>query len=124
MSYGPHDTASSTPTFSFNSTFAGIPVVIEYEVEVSEDHRGADTEVIPLVCVINGHEVELCEDAGLFHPQQLQTWLAEAEAHAKDGDGAAEPDVLDVVADVFTAAAAEDRWIAERDHVHYSRAGL
>lgn len=109
---------------SFPSTFAGIPVVIKYEVEVSEDHRGADVEVVPLVCVIDGREVDLCEDAGLFHPQQLQTWLAEAQTHAKEGGDAAEPDILDVVADVFAAAAAEDRWIAERDHVHYSRAGL
>jgi hypothetical protein len=111
-------------THGFRSTFAGIPVVIKYEVEVSEDHRGADTEVIPPVCVIDGREVDLCEDAGLFHPQQLQTWLAEAEAHAEDGGDAAEPDILDVVADVFAAATAEDRWIAERDHAHYSRAGF
>jgi hypothetical protein len=116
---------SSSPfsnTHRFNSTFAGIPVVIKYEVEVSEDHRGADVEVIPLVCVIDGHEVDLCEDAGLFHPQQLQTWLGEAEADYKDGGD--DFDGYDDTPSDYDAAAAEDRWIAQRDHAHYSRAGV
>ncbi|WP_157270598.1 hypothetical protein [Azohydromonas aeria] len=109
-------------TYRFNSTFAGIPVEIEYEIEVSEDHRGADVYVLPMVCILNGHEVDLCEDAGLFHPQQLQTWLAEAEAHAKDGGN--DFDGGDYTPDAYDAAAAEDRWIAQLDHAHYSRAGV
>jgi hypothetical protein len=110
-------------THSFISTFAGIPVVIEYEVEVSEDHRGADVEVIPLVCVLDGREVDLCEDAGLFHAQQLQTWLAEAESHYKDdGDDNSEP--ADHTDSAWAAAAAEDQWMAQRDRAHYAHAGL
>ena len=97
----------SPNTHSFRSTFAGIPVVIKYEIEVSEDHRGADAEVIPLVCVIDGHEVDLCEDAGLFHPEQLQTWLAQAEARAREGGDDFDGD--DDTPDAYDAAAAEDR---------------
>jgi hypothetical protein len=112
----------SPETLTFNSTFADIPVVIGYEVEVSEDHRGRDVEIIPTVCVIGQSGVDLCEDAALFHPEQLKKWLAQAEADynslfADDG----EPDNY---ADPWAASAAEDRWIAERERVHYSRAGV
>lgn len=69
-------------TYRFTSTFAGIPVRIQYVIEVSEDQASADVEVIPEVCFLDCSDVEidLCEDAGLFHPQQLATWLAEAQA--------------------------------------------
>ncbi|WP_157118923.1 hypothetical protein [Azohydromonas lata] len=112
----------SPDVFKFDSTFAGIPVVIGYEVEVNEDHRGRDVEIIPTVCVIGQSGVDLCEDAGFFHAEQLKKWLAQAEGHynglfADDS----EPDDY---ADLWAAYAAEDRWIAQRDHVHYCRAGL
>ncbi|WP_028998137.1 hypothetical protein [Azohydromonas australica] len=112
----------SPETLTFGSTFAGIPVVIGYEIEVSEDHRGRDVEIIPTVCVIGEAGVDLCEDAGFFHPEQLKTWLTQAEADyngllADDG----EPDDY---ADPWAGAAAEDRWIAQLDRAHYSRAGL
>jgi hypothetical protein len=73
-------------TYRFTSTFAGLPVQIQYVVEVSEDHTGADVEVIPEVCFLDGNdtEIDLCEDAGLFHPQQLEIWLSEALAHYKN----------------------------------------
>jgi hypothetical protein len=66
----------SGPSFSpnvcsFPSTFAGIPVEIQYEIEVDEDHRGGDVVIIPAACVIGDHAVDLCEDAGFFHPGQL-----------------------------------------------------
>ena len=108
--------------FNFNSTFAGIPVVIEYGVEVNEDHRGRDVVVFPSACVIGDHAVDLCEDAGFFHPEQLQKWLAQAEA---DYSGLlADDSEPDGYADPWAACAAEDRWIALRDQVHYSRAGV
>ena len=112
----------SPETLTFNSTFAGIPVVIGYEIEVNEDHRGRDVEIIPTVCVIGETGVDLCEDAGLFHPDQLKQWLAQAEADYNSlfADDS-EPDDY---ADPWAASAAEDRWIAERDHAHYSRAGV
>ncbi|NML16982.1 hypothetical protein [Azohydromonas caseinilytica] len=113
---------SSPNTFSFHSAFAGIPVVIEYEVEVNEDHRGRDVEIIPTVCVINDKGVDLCEDAGYFHPDQLKTWLVEAEADYKSlGADDSEPEDYTVP---WAASAAEDCWIAQRDHAHYSRAGV
>jgi hypothetical protein len=112
----------SPDVFSFNSTFAGLPVVVQYEVDVSEDHRGRDVTVVPTLCLIGEHGVDLCEDAGFFHPVQLKKWLALAEANynglfADDSDP-------DDYADPWAATAAEDRWIAQRDHVHYCRAGL
>ncbi len=112
----------SPNVFNFNSTFAGIPVVIEYEVEVNEDHRGRDVVIIPSTCVIGDQAVDLCEDAGFFHPEQLQKWLTQAEA---DYSGLfADDSEPDDYADLWAASAAEDRWIAQRDHAHYSRAGL
>ncbi|WP_298236531.1 hypothetical protein [uncultured Azohydromonas sp.] len=113
---------SSPNTFSFHSAFAGIPVVIEYEVEVNEDHRGRDVEIIPTVCVIGETGVDLCEDAGYFHPDQLKTWLTQAEADYNSllADDS-EPNDF---ADPWAASAAEDRWIAQRDQVHYARAGV
>ncbi|WP_156902173.1 hypothetical protein [Azohydromonas australica] len=83
----------SPSIYSFKSTFAGIPVEIQYEIEVNEDHRGRDVVVIPTTCVIGSHEVDLCEDAGFFHPEQLRIWLAQAEAdHEKVGEDDGEPD--------------------------------
>jgi hypothetical protein len=110
-------------THRFTSNFAGIPVVIKYEVEVREDHRGADIDVIPLICVIAGHEVELCENAGFFHLEQLKTWLAEAEADYEN-IGADDGEPVDHTDSAWAAAAAEDQWIAQRDHAHYAHAGL
>ncbi len=107
----------SPETLTFNSTFAGIPVVIGYEVDVSEDHRGHDVEIIPTVCVIGKFGVDLCEDAGFFHPGQLKTWLAQAEA---DYNGLlADDSEPDDYADPWAASAAEDRWIAERERIHH-----
>ena len=112
---------SSSNSLSFNSTFAGIPVVIEYEVEVNEDHRGRDVEIIPTVCLIGENGVDLCEDAGFFHPEQLKKWLAQAEA---DYDSLlADDSEPDDDADPRVASAAEDRWIAERERIHHARAG-
>jgi hypothetical protein len=118
----------SSNTFRFTSTFAGIPVEIQYEIEVSEDHTSADVDVIPMVCFIDGNEIEvdLCEDAGLFHPQQLATWLVEAQADYQnlgtvDID---EPDICSSADSEYFAARAEDQFIAQRDHAHYSRAGV
>jgi hypothetical protein len=112
----------SPETLTFNSTFAGIPVVIGYEIEVSEDHRGRDVEIIPTVCVIGEAGVDLCEDAGYFHPEQLKTWLTQAEA---DYNGLlADDSEPDADTDPWSASDAEDRWIAQRDHVHYARAGV
>lgn len=112
----------SPETLTFGSTFAGIPVVIGYEVEVSEDHRGRDVEIIPTVCVIGQTGVDLCEDAGFFHPEQLKKWLAQAEADYNSllADDSEPGDY----ADPWAASAAEDRWMAQRDHVHCSRAGV
>lgn len=108
---------SSSNSVSFNSTFAGIPVVIEYEVEVNEDHCGRDVSIIPVACVIGDHAVDLCEDAGLFHPAQLKKWLAQAEG---DYDSLLADDrEPDDDADPWAASAAEDRWIAEREHIHH-----
>ncbi len=99
----------SPSVYSFNSTFAGIPVQIQYEVEANEDHRGRDVAVIPTACVIGDHEVDLCEDAGFFHPEQLKKWLAQAEAdHEKAGEDAGEPDYfLPGEAEIFLAACAD-----------------
>ena len=109
-------------TLTFDSTFAGIPVVIGYEIEVSEDLRGRDVEIIPTVCVIGEAGVDLCEEAGYFHPDQLKTWLAEAKADYKSlGADDSEPNDY---ASPWAASAAEDRWIAQRDHAHYSHAGV
>jgi hypothetical protein len=107
----------SPDVFSFNSTSAGLPVVIQYEVDVSEDHRGRDVTVVPTLCLIGEHGVDLCEDAGFFHPPQLKQWLAQADGHyeslfADDG----EPDDH---ADPWAATAAEDRWLAERERIHH-----
>jgi hypothetical protein len=112
----------SPNVYSFPSTFAGIPVEIQYEVEVSEDHRGRDVSIIPLSCLIGEHAVDLCEDAGFFHPDQLKKWLAQAEADYNSllADDSEPNDY----ADPWAASAAEDRWIAQRDRVHYSRAGV
>ncbi len=107
----------SPETLTFDSTFAGIPVVIGYEVDVSEDHRGRDVEIIPTVCVIGETGVDLCEDAGFFHPEQLKKWLAQAEA---DYDSLlADDSEPDDDADPWAASAAEDRWIAERERIHH-----
>jgi hypothetical protein len=113
----------SPTTYGFSSTFAGIPVEIQYEVEVSEDHRGQDVLIIPLACVIGEHAVDLCEDAGYFHPDQLKSWLAQAEAdfHSLFADDSEPEDNSD---SAWTAAAAKDRFIAQRDWTHYARAGL
>ncbi|WP_029002043.1 hypothetical protein [Azohydromonas australica] len=112
---------SSPNAFSFTSTFAGIPVVIEYQAEVNEDHRGQDVVIIPTACVIGDHAVDLCEDAGFFHPEQLKKWLAQAEAdHEKAGEDDSEPDDY---ADPWAASVAEDRWIGERERIHHARAG-
>ena len=107
----------SPGAFSFNSTFAGMPVEIQYEVEANEDHRGRDVSIIPVACVIGDHAVDLCEDAGFFHPVQLKKWLAQAEADydsllADDSEPADD-------ADPWDASAAEDRWIAERERIHH-----
>ena len=107
----------SPDVLSFNSTFAGIPVVIEYEVEVNEDHWGRDVVIIPTVCLIGKSGVDLCEDAGFFHPEQLKKWLTQAEGHydsllADDSEPADD-------ADPWDASAAEDRWIAERERIHH-----
>jgi hypothetical protein len=112
---------SSPNTFSLTSTFAGIPVVIEYEIEVNEDHRGRDVVIIPTGCVIGDHAVDLCEDAGFFHFDQLKKWLAQAEAdyNSLRADDS-EPDDY---TDPWAASAAEDRWIAERERIHHARAG-
>lgn len=117
----------STNTYSFGSTFADMPVKIEYEIDVSEDHRGRDVNIVPTYCVILGpdgtaHRIDLCEDAGLFHIDTLRKWQAEAEADAKGSDDG-EPEYNGAPSD-FAAAAAEDRWIAARDQAHYCRAGL
>ena len=56
-------------------------------------------------------------------PQQLQTWFVEAEADYKDG-GDDFDSYDDTPSDYDAAAAAEDRWIAQRDHAHYARAEL
>jgi hypothetical protein len=107
----------SPSAFSFHSNFASIPVVIGYEVEVNEDHRGRDVSIIPVACVIGEHAVDLCEDAGLFHPEQLKRWLVQAEADYENlsaNDGEAEDH-----ADPWAAFAAEDRWLAERESVHH-----
>jgi hypothetical protein len=113
----------SPTVYGFPSAFAGIPVEIKYEIEVSEDHRGQDVSIIPLACVIGEHAVDLCEDAGYFHPDQLKSWLAQAQADYnglfaddRGTDDCSDPD--------WAAAAAENRWIAERDRAHYARAGL
>jgi hypothetical protein len=86
---------SSSSTFSFNSTFADTPVIVEYEVEVNEDHRGQDAVVIPTACVIGDHAVDLCEDAGFFHPEQLRVDALirdhEAACVAKEADDPACP---------------------------------
>lgn len=113
---------SSPNTFGFNSTFAGIPVVIEYEVEINEDHRGRDVVIIPTACVIGDQAIDLCEDAGFFHPEQLKKWLVQAEADYNSL--LADDSEPDDYAAPWAAAAAEDRWIAQRDHIHYCRAGL
>jgi hypothetical protein len=108
----------SPSTFSFNSTFASLPVVIGYEVEINEDHRGRDVSVIPVACVIGAHAVDLCEDAGLFHPDQLKKWQAQAEADYENlfADDS-EPD--DYGDPVWAAAAAEDQWLAQRERTHH-----
>jgi hypothetical protein len=109
--------ASSSGSLSFNSTFAGIPVVIEYEVEVNEDHRGRDVAIIPTVCLIGESGVDLCEDAGFFHPEQLKKWLTQAEGHY--GSLLADDSEPDDDADPWAASAAGDRWIAERERIHH-----
>jgi hypothetical protein len=114
-------------TFTFNSTFGSVPVVIQYEVDVSEDHRGRDVTVVPTLCLIGEHGIDLCEDAGFFHPAQLKTWLAKAEANYKSlGQGADDTPDDDLPSGTleYLAAAAEDHWIAQRERAHYSRAGL
>jgi hypothetical protein len=113
----------SPSAFSFNSTFASIPVVIGYEVEINEDHRGRDVSIIPVACVIGEHAVDLCEDAGLFHSEQLKKWLAQAEADYNSvfADDLEPGNCIDPD---WAAAAAENRFIAERDNAHYSQAGL
>ena len=116
------DSDFSRSVYSFRSTFAGIPVEIQYEIEVNEDHRGRDVLIIPIACVIGEHAVDLCEDAGFFHPEQLKKWLAQAEADynslfADDG----EPDAY---TSPWAASSAEDRWIAERERIHHARAGF
>jgi hypothetical protein len=105
----------SPSAFGFNSTFASIPVVIGYEVEVNEDHRGRDVSIIPVACVISEQAVDLCEDAGFFHPEQLKKWLAEADYESLLADDS-EPDNY---ADPWAASVAEDRWIAERERIHH-----
>jgi hypothetical protein len=111
----------SRPVYSFRSTFAGIPVEIQYEIEVNEDHRGRDVVIIPTACVIGDHAVDLCEDAGFFHPQQLKKWLAQAEAdQEKTGEDDSEPDDD---ADPWAATIAEDRWIAARERIHHWHEG-
>ena len=107
----------SPNVFNFNSTFAGIPVVIEYEVEVNEDHRGRDVVIIPSTCVIGDQAVDLCEDAGFFHPEQLKKWLTQAEGHYDSL--LADDSEPDDDADPWAASAAEDCWIAERERIHH-----
>jgi hypothetical protein len=108
----------SPSVFSFNSTFASIPVVIGYEVEVNEDHRGRDVSIIPVACLIGEHAVDLCEDAGLFHSEQLKKWLAQAEADYNSlFAGDSEPDDHGDLS--WAAAAAEDQWLAQRERIHH-----
>ncbi|MDZ5459253.1 hypothetical protein [Azohydromonas lata] len=113
----------SSNALSFNSTFGTLPVEIQYEVEISEDHRGSDFEIIPLACIVNGHEIDLCEDAGLFHADQLKSWLAQAEAAYKGllADDSEPNQFVDLD---YEAARAEDRFIAERERVHHARMGF
>ena len=107
----------SPGAFTFTSTLGSVPVVIQYEVDVSEDHRGRDVTVVPTLCLIGEHAVDLCEDAGFFHPAQLKQWLAQAEADYNSLFAAdREPgDYFDPLA----ASVAEDRWIAERARIHH-----
>jgi hypothetical protein len=114
---------SSPDVLSFNSTFAGIPVEIQYEIEVSEDHRGRDMSIIPLACVIGEHAVDLCEDAGFFHPEQLKKWLAQAEADYNSlfADDSQPDDHVDPT--WAAAAAAEDQWLARRERIHHCHEG-
>jgi hypothetical protein len=117
----------SPTVYSFASTFAGIPVEIQYEIEVNEDHRGRDVEIIPTVCVIGENGVKLCEDAGFFHPDQLKKWLAQAEADYANlggGDDFDGPDSCSPADLDHFASRAEDQFIAERDRAHFGRAGL
>jgi hypothetical protein len=113
----------SSKALSFDSTFGTLPVEIQYEVEINEDHRGADIEIIPLACIVNGHEIDLCEDAGLFHADQLKSWLAQAEADYKDllADDSEPESFVDLD---YEAARAEDRFIAERERIHHARTGF
>ena len=112
----------SPSAFSFNSTFGSVPVVIQYEVDVNEDHRGRDVALVPTLCLIGEHGIDLCDAAGFFHSEQLKKWLAQAEGHYNSlfADDS-EPDDY---ADPWAVSAAEDRWIAQLDRAHYSRAGL
>ena len=112
--------------YHFDSTFAGIPVEIRYEIEVNEDHRGRDVVIVPMVCVIGEHEIDLCEDAGFFHPEQLKKWLAQAEAdHEQAGEDDGEPDcAFPGESEIFLAARAEDQFIAKRQQAHYSCTGF
>jgi hypothetical protein len=117
----------SPETLTFNSTFAGIPVVIEYEVEINEDHRGRDIGIVPTVCVIGEVGVDLCEDAGYFHPDQLKKWLAQAEADYANlggGDDFGVPEYYSTTDLEYFAARAEDQFVAERDHAYYAHARL
>jgi hypothetical protein len=116
----------SPNVYGFDSTFAGIPVEIRYEIEVDEDHRGRDVVIVPMVCVIGEHEIDLCEDAGFFHPEQLKKWLVQAEAdHEKAGEDDDEPNCfLSGEVEIFLAARAEDQFIAQRQQAHYSRTGF
>lgn len=108
----------SPDPFTFNSTFGSVPVVIQYEVDVSEDHRGRDVTVVPTLCLIGEHGMDLCEDAGFFHPEQLQKWLAQAEA-AYNGLFADDSEPSDYGDPAWAAAAAEDQWLAQRERTHH-----
>lgn len=116
----------SPSSYSFDGAFAGIPVEIQYQVDASEDHSGCDVTIVPTVCVINEHAIDLCEDAGYFHTEQLKTWLAEAEADYKSlGRGADDAPYNYLPGDTLDyLAAAEDCWIALRDHVYCAGTGL
>jgi hypothetical protein len=107
----------SPDVLGFNSTFAGMPVEIQYEIEVNEDHRGRDVSIIPIACLIGEHAVDLCEDATLFHPEQLKKWLAQAEGHFNSL--LADDSEPDNYAHPWAASIAEDRWIAERERIHH-----
>lgn len=101
--------------FLIDYDMAGTPVQVEYEVQVNEDERGRDTELVATRIWFGSMPL----DADLIHPEERE--LIDAAVKA-DFDG--EPDVDEPSSgydDGSAAAAAEDAFIAARDHAHYSR---